>query len=76
MDFAALIGAAELEVVMQFVTRRYGAAVLGVSRQRVAQLVQAGELAEVTWMGERFLSLRSVRELQRRRANAKAERNG
>lgn len=76
VGFAALIGAAELGDEMQFCTRRYGAAILGVSRQRVAQLVQCGELAEITWYGERFLSIRSLRELQRRRANEKADRNG
>lgn len=76
VGFAALFRVAGREVVMQFVTRRFGAQVLGVSRQRIAQLVQAGEIAEVTWMGERFLSLRSLRELQKRRTNAKGQRNG
>lgn len=58
------------------VPRSYAAEVLGVSRQRVHQLITAGALAEVRLGRARLVSGRSLRALvrERRRLNDAAER--
>lgn len=63
-----------MRAVAQGVTRRVAQEVLGVSRQRIHQLVVEGQLAEVRIYGVRMISGNSLRALaaERRRRDREA----